>query len=440
MKKIVVAVLCVCCLLQVTSFADEVVVVTSFPKELFETYKQAFEEKHPGVGVVVKSKSTSASVAYVQETRGNPDADLIWASATDAFAVLKGDGLLATHELPEEVAGPIPEAIGPYPFHDPDGFFFGFALSGYGMMWNRLYLQAYGLVEPEDWEDLADARYYAHLSMSAPSRSGTTHLMVEAILQEHGWEEGWKMLLNMAGNMATITERSFGVPQGVNNGEFGIGLVIDFFALSAMASGYPIDFAYPTTTPIIPASIGLVADGPNPERARQFIHFLLSEEGQLLLFAPEISRLPVIPELYAQAPEDFPNPFTMELGSARFDIGISENRYGLVNSLFDQVVTFRLRELKEAWGAIYEAEKGVHKAREEGEETASATLLIAEARSLASEVPVTGAEAEDPGFCGSFGVDGGGAQARHETEWDALTKENYTRAKQLALQALDQLP
>ncbi|MBT4501073.1 MAG: hypothetical protein HOC74_25310 [Gemmatimonadetes bacterium] len=175
-------------------------------------------------------------------------------------------------------------------------------------------------------------------------------------------------------------------------------------------------------------------------RRQQFIHFLLSEEGQLLLFAPQISRLPVIPELYAQAPEDFPNPFTMELGNARFDIGISENRYGLVNSLFDQVITFRLRELKEAWGAIYEAEKGMHKAREEGEETAAAALLIAEARSLASEVPVTGAQTEDPGFCRNFGKDGGGAQARYETEWDALTKDHYTRAKQLALQALEQLP
>ncbi|MBT4501072.1 MAG: ABC transporter substrate-binding protein, partial [Gemmatimonadetes bacterium] len=46
------------------------------------------------------------------------------------------DELLAAHELPEEVAARIPETIGPYPIHDPDGYFFGFALSGYGMMWN----------------------------------------------------------------------------------------------------------------------------------------------------------------------------------------------------------------------------------------------------------------------------------------------------------------
>ena len=38
----------------------EVVVLTSFPKELFEAYKQAFERKTPGVRVVVKQQQTFA--------------------------------------------------------------------------------------------------------------------------------------------------------------------------------------------------------------------------------------------------------------------------------------------------------------------------------------------------------------------------------------------
>jgi len=32
----------------------EVVLLTSFPKELFEAYKQGFEQKVPGVRVIVK--------------------------------------------------------------------------------------------------------------------------------------------------------------------------------------------------------------------------------------------------------------------------------------------------------------------------------------------------------------------------------------------------
>ena len=418
--------------------AGEVVIVTSFPKELFETYKREFEARNPGVTVAVKSKKTSAAVAYIRETASRPDSDIMWASAVDAFAVLKEDGLLASHSLPKKVAERIPAQIGPYLIHDPDGAYFGFALSGYGMMWNKLYLQAHKLKAPAEWTDLTDPTYHGHLSMSSPSRSGTTHLTVEAILQGYGWEKGWELILNMSGNMVVITERSFGVPQGVINGEFGIGVVIDFFGLSTVASGYPVDFVYPSVTPIVPANVGLIKDGPNPENAKKFIDFLLGEEGQALLFDPQISRLPVIPELYAQAPEDFPNPFQMEISEAEFHIDLSQRRYGLMNSLFDQVVTFRLKELREAWGAIYKAEAAIEKRKSRGKDVSRATQLLNEARSLVSTVLISEEKANDPAINQNFAKEPTEMQAKYETEWDSTAKANYTKAKKLATQAMSE--
>jgi ABC-type Fe3+ transport system substrate-binding protein len=412
--------------------ADEVVIVTSFPKELFETYKKAFESKYRGITVVVKSKKTSEAVAYIRETASRPDSDIMWASAVDAFAVLKEDGLLAQYVLPKELAERIPAKIGPYQTHDVDGTYFGFALSGYGMMWNKPYMKAHKLKSPAEWTDLTDPSYYGHLSMSAPSRSGTTHLTVEAILQGYGWKKGWEILLNMGGNMAVITERSFGVPQGVINGEFGVGVVIDFFGLSAINSGYPVDFVYPSVTPIVPANIGLIKGGPNPENAKKFINFLLSEEGQLLLFNPQISRLPIIPELYAQAPKGFPNPFKMKVSDAKFDIDLSQNRYELINSLFDQVVTFRLKELKEAWEAIYKAETAIQKNKSRGKDVSNAVALLNEARSLVTTVPISEEKANDPDL--NFTKD----SAKYETEWDSTSKANYAKAKKLATQAMSE--
>jgi len=430
--------LLLCCLIPgLAASAGEVVVLTSFPKELFESYRTAFEKVHPGVTVVVKSKQTSAMVAYVKETRANPDADLVWASATDAFAVLKGEGLLSSHALPAGIAERIPQAIGPYPVHDPEGHYFGFALSGYGMMWNKPYLNAYGIEPPREWVDLARPMYHGHVSMSAPSRSGTTHLMVESILQGYGWNEGWRILLGICGNMASITERSFGVPQGVNNGEFGIGMVIDFFALSSMASEFPVDFRYPSLTPITPASIGLVKGGPNEENGEKFIHFVLGEAGQRLLFGPGISRLPVVPELYVDAPEGFPNPFAMEMSGAKFDIAVSEGRYGLMNALFDQVVTFRLDELKAAWGAIHEAESALAEAKSAGRNVSGGEKLLAQAKALVSTVPVTEAQTVDADFAGHFRKESTELQARYETEWDAQAKADYAKARQMAARAAE---
>src|SRR3989338_4868376 len=236
--------------------AKEVVIVTSFPKELFETYKNAFEAKNPGVKVVINSKQTNAGVTYLRETKARPEADIFWVSAPDAFQTLKTEGLLEKYAPPKEIMAKIPSKIGTFPIHDLDGTYFGFAVSGYGLMWNRNYLQAHKLPSPKEWVDLTNSKYYGHVVISAPSRSGTTHLTVEVILQAYGWDKCWALLLNSGGNMGAITERSFGVPQAVNSGQYGIGVVIDFFGLSAIASGQPVDFAYPSLTSVVPASVG----------------------------------------------------------------------------------------------------------------------------------------------------------------------------------------
>src|ERR671910_149724 len=163
--------------------AKELVIVTSFPKELFENYKKAFEARYPSIKVVVNSKQTNAGVTYLRETKARPDADIFWVSAPDAFQTLKSEGLLEKYAPPKEIMTKIPAKIGNFPVHDPDGTYFGFAISGYGLMWNKNYLKAHKLTAPREWTDLSDGRYHGHLVISAPSRSGTTHLTVETILQ-----------------------------------------------------------------------------------------------------------------------------------------------------------------------------------------------------------------------------------------------------------------
>jgi len=50
-------------------------------------------------------------------------------------------------------------------------------------MWNTPYLSAKKLPALAGWSDLFKPAYFSHVAISAPSRSGTTHLTVEAILQ-----------------------------------------------------------------------------------------------------------------------------------------------------------------------------------------------------------------------------------------------------------------
>src|SRR5512145_2316764 len=112
------------------ALAKEVVIVTSFPKELFETYKKAFEAKNPDIKIVINNKQTNAGVTYLRETKARPEADIFWVSAPDAFQTLKNDGLLEKYAPPKEIMSKIPAKIGTFPVHDADGHYFGFAVSG----------------------------------------------------------------------------------------------------------------------------------------------------------------------------------------------------------------------------------------------------------------------------------------------------------------------
>jgi ABC-type Fe3+ transport system substrate-binding protein len=420
-----------CVIIPAAAQTGKVTVVTSFAKDVTDPFKKAFEKAYPGATLEVQNRNTNAGVKFVEETKSNNQADLFWASAPDAFEVLKGKGLLQRYS---PKATGIPDKIGTFPVNDPQGHYFGFAASGYGIMWNTRYAQANKLPEPKEWQDLAKPAYFDHVSIAAPSRSGTTHLTIETILQGEGWDRGWRTIKEMAGNFRQVTERSFGVPEAVNSGQVGFGIVIDFFAFSAQASGFPVKFVYPSITTIVPANVAIIANAPNRGGAEAFVEFLLSPAGQEVLLEPSIRRLPINPAVYAKAPPDYPNPFKdPSLGArVKFDVDVSEKRTNVVDTLFDQTITFQLDGLKGATKAIHDAEAALAK-----KDNAQARALVKEARDLVAAVPVSEAQAASPEITGAFtgAKEKGARQAELEQQWASFARDRYAQARTKAEEA-----
>ncbi|WP_219209764.1 ABC transporter substrate-binding protein [Variovorax boronicumulans] len=414
--------------------AGTVTVITSFPKELTDAYKKAFEAANAGVKIEVLNKNTTASIAYIKELPAGQRPDVMWASAPDAFEVLARDKLLTA--APEVKNPHVPAKIGNYPINDPKGLYYGQALAGYGMMWNTRYLQANKLAAPREWSDLAKPEYFGHVAISSPSRSGTTHLTVETLLQGEGWERGWTQLLEIMGNCAAVTDRSFGVPDGVNSGQYGIGLVIDFFGLAGKYSGFPVEFAYPSVTAVVPANIGLVTGAKNVDEAKKFIAFTLSKEGQQILFDPKISRLPVLPYADLKVPAGYPDiQAVAKKAKVQFDSELSESRYQVVVSMFDQMVTFRLKELQAATKAIHDADR-----KQKAKPNPQAAELLKQARGYAY-APLVGQEmVKNEQFLELFrksrrDVAVSKQLTGQEELWATKAKANYARATELANQA-----
>jgi phosphoglycerate transport regulatory protein PgtC len=336
--------------------ADEIVVLTSFPPSFFEPFHKEFEARHPGIEMTVMQRNTARSVRMLQDG-DQIEADVFWASAPDAFEVLKAAGLLAKTE-PRETGAP--ERMLGHRINDKDGFYLGFALSGYGFVHNPVYLSEHRLPLPQTFTDLTKPVYSGHIGISSPSRSGTTHLMIEAILQTYGWEQGWRLLSRLGGNLSTVTARSFGVTSGVARGRFGIGITIDFLATTSDELSADIRFTLPEETLVIPAGIGRLAKARNPRGADLFIDFVLSQEGQAILLRPEIGRIPVLPDLQKKLTglqaDLIATPALLD--NRAFDAALSARRYVMLNLLFDEFIVRRRSALARTWRMINEAEAG----------------------------------------------------------------------------------
>lgn len=425
-KRVVFGFMGLCLLLLGVAQAGTVVVATSFPKDFTNLYKREFEKNQSQIRVEFITIPSSQILSHLRSRGAGARPDLYWTSATDSFELLVEAGLLEKTESPILSRGRF--SVGD---KRSRGLYHNQALSGFGIMWNRRYLAAHHLTPPADWSDLTKPEYSGHIAMSAPSRSGTVHMMIEFMLQTYGWDKGWSLIQQIAANSSLIADRSFNVVDGVNIGRYGIGLTIDFPALVSIYAGFPVGFAYPADVPLLPANIGLLKGSSNRREAIKFMEFTLSKEGQALLLTPNISRLPAVDSVYSAerlSPWLATLRFKANNNPNRYDLGLSRSRYTLVSSFFDQTITLRQKELNAAGRAIHAAE-AMNRSRANSE----AEGLIAEARRLAYSPVLSQAMLQDKAVLSrlnSFDL------PFLEAEWSDLAKSRYVSARKLAQKAM----
>ena len=314
-------------LLSSTVTAVELRIITSYQADVVTPVRAAFQERHPDIRVRVLNKNTHAAVDEM--LAGNDrQFDLFWASAPEAFVVLERAGRLVD--------------IG-YGKHTD------FAWSAVGWTWRGERSAAGEFPVPQDWNDLLDPVYARSIAISHPMRSGSMHSLLETILQDRGWQAGWAWVLELAGQLHTISARSFGVLEGVETGEYALGLSIDFLALKRSNKG--LVFRYGRPVIMIPARIAGLQGGRHPDAARAFVDFLLSEEGQRILLHSDIRRIPVHAKVRKELEESLHPEVRAALNFSwsRYDPQLAARRYWEVKQIFEAFVARDLLLRRDLW-------------------------------------------------------------------------------------------
>ena len=327
--------------------------------------------------------------------------------------------------------------------YEPQGRYYGYCLSSFGIAYNFRRVRELGVEPPQNWIDLTKPAYFGTLVIADPTKSGSITKCYEMILQqamaelgpEQGWLEGFRRVKLLTANARSIADSAGKVVRDVSSGEAAAGVCIDFYGLSE-ADWSRLTTGAPTLTYVMPRGgtavtadpVQLLRGAPNPDAAKDFIDFLLSEEGAAIWL--QKPGTPGGPVRYAQlrptVRRDSPVKIPAELQSIPdyrpYDLGGTfeyksawTGRYfSLIRVLVKCVALDPEDDLRAAWKAILD--NGGPEANPE-----------AMAELLTLPVPYEKA-AEESNFLNGTPAEAAAARTR----WTEAARDSYRRAEKLA--------
>jgi iron(III) transport system substrate-binding protein len=136
---------------------------------------------------------------------------------------------------------------------------------------------------PKTWSDLLDPKHKGQMVTSDPSYTALGLMTVATLAKKFGW--GFYEKLRAADTM--VVQGNQQVAEMLKNGERLIAAgALDSYAADERKAGHPVATVYPSEGALIIASpTSIVKGSPNPNAARLFAEFMLSDTAQK--FFPE---------------------------------------------------------------------------------------------------------------------------------------------------------
>lgn len=347
-------------------------ILTPHNDQIQSEFEQAFEAY---VGRDLNIRWTKLGTGEVMEFLGGRDKgdetfgfDIFFGGGVPDHDRAAARGWLQKPELSAELLGAIPKSIAGVSNLDEDGLWYGAALSSFGILVHEDNVAKEDLPPVRGWADLCQPPMLDWVVIADPRRSSSVRVCYELVLQQHGWEDGWPLLMQMAANARDITASSSQVPNMIAGGNVLAGPCIDFYAFGQIAKHPEGGLAYVPASAITPDPISMLRKPPHKELAEEFITFVLSEEGQRLWFLPagaeggpkthSLFRMPVrgaLVDTYKEQHPDLPvqNPYK-QVGQEfqPIDDDLQTLRSELLAELMGAGLVDLKDELRDAWEAL----------------------------------------------------------------------------------------
>ena len=134
---------------------------------------------------------------------------------------------------------------------------------------------------PRTWRDLQNPQWKGNVVMADPANSGAAFTQVTRMIDLFGGgdrEKGWQELEKVIRNVRVLNKLSL-VYTGVGNGEYPVGLSLEYAAYEYVHGGALAEIVYPEDGTVVQAEgMGIITGAQHPEASRKFEDFITRKD------------------------------------------------------------------------------------------------------------------------------------------------------------------
>jgi iron(III) transport system substrate-binding protein len=241
--------------------AADVVLYSSNLPELLDMVGTGFEQAS-GIKVTAVRMGTGEAVKRITEEKDNPAADIFWSG--DAAVLDAAKENFTPYASPEAQHLP-PGCV------DPDNRWTAANTHLMILMVNTRLVKPADM--PKSWSDILDPKWKDKVVMADPFKSGSAYSQIFGVYQLYGLDGLTKLAHNVR-----IMDSSGPVYKGTAEGEFAVGITMEYAAYRTVAGGSDtVTIVYPSDGTIsAPEGAAIVAGGAHGREARAFFDYLIS--------------------------------------------------------------------------------------------------------------------------------------------------------------------
>jgi iron(III) transport system substrate-binding protein len=258
---------------------DQVVVYSSNESTLDNLVFEAFK-KETGIQVQPVEAGSGVVMKRISAEKDRPQGDVVWGVSRSLLQT--NADYLAPYRSKNADAVP-PE------FRDPQDRWLGTNVHLLVILANTKQVAAADL--PKSWADLLNPKWKGKIAFTDPANSGSAYTNTTLWVDLWGGgDKGWAEVTKLYANLKVLNKSSL-VFSGVGDGEYPLGISLEYAGYIWEHNGAPVKVIYPSDGTVTQMEgVAIIKGGPNLEPAKKFVDFVSRKDTREMILAHTFRR------------------------------------------------------------------------------------------------------------------------------------------------------